>query len=181
MIDGAHVLTPGVLRFGVLGLRAHEPAVVAVQQWYVGPGQQPDVVGNGYDLEYEDRLFEGIDWPTDGYRLFEIGHFIGERDWFDYIWESNCVFVPRRLLEQVGGFDESFSVPGGGFANFDLFERVAAITGRHARDDSGRRVVPPGSRRHDDERAGRRRTKRGAGRLRRSLRRTARPRVPWAE
>ena len=97
-----------------------------MQQWYVGPGQQPDVVEKGYDVEYEDRLFESIEWPTDGYRLFEIGHFIGERDWFDYFSESNCLFVPRQLLEQVGGFDESFSNPGGGFANLDFFERVAA-------------------------------------------------------
>ena len=181
MIDGAHVLTPGVLRFGVLGLRAHEPAVVAVQQWYVGPGQQPDVVASGYDLEYEDRLFDGIEWPTDGYRLFEVGHFIGERDWFDYIWESNCVFVPRRLLEQVGGFDESFSVPGGGFANFDLFERVATspdvtlVTvlgeGSFHQAHGGTTTNEPDA----DERNA------ALGRLRRSLRRAARPRVPRSE
>ena len=70
-----------------------------------------------------------IDWPVDGYRLFEIGHFIGERDWFDGIVESNCLFVPRKLLEQVGGFDESFSMPGGGYANLDLFERLAQSPG----------------------------------------------------
>ena len=75
---------------------------------------------DGYDQAYEDRLFEQIDWPTDGYRLFEIGHFIGDRDWFDGVWESNCMFVPRKLLEQVGGFDESFSMPGGGYANLEL-------------------------------------------------------------
>ena len=63
----------------------------------------------------------------DGYRLFEIGHFIGDRDWFDGIIESNCLFVPRKLLEQVGGFDESFSMPGGGYANLDLFERLGDV------------------------------------------------------
>ena len=45
---------------------------------------------------------------VDGYRLFDIGHFIGDRDWFDGLWESNCIFVPRKLLEQYGAFDESF-------------------------------------------------------------------------
>ena len=49
MIDGAHVLTPGVLRYGMLGLRTYEPAIVATQQWYVGPGQQPDAMHAGYD------------------------------------------------------------------------------------------------------------------------------------
>ena len=38
MIDGAHVLTPGVLRFGMAGLATYAPAIVATQQWYVGPG-----------------------------------------------------------------------------------------------------------------------------------------------
>ena len=129
MIDGAHVLTPGVLRYGMLGLTAYEPAVVTAKQWYLGPGQQPQAVGGGYDRNVEDRLFEEIDWPKDGYRLFEIGHFIGDRDWFDGEWESNCIFAPRGLVEQVGGMDESFATPGGGFANLDFFERTTGIPG----------------------------------------------------
>ena len=87
MIDGAHVLTPGVLRFGLAGLRTYAPAIVATQQWYVGPGQQGDAIDDGYDTAYEDRLFDTIDWPHDGYRLFDIGHFIGDRDWLDGVWE----------------------------------------------------------------------------------------------
>ena len=129
MIDGAHVLTPRVLHFGMAGLSLYEPAIVTTQQWYVGPGQQPDVMADGYDQGFEDGLFEKIDWPANGYRLFEIGHFIGSRDWFDGIWESNCVFVPRALLEQSGGFDESFSVAGGGYANLELYERLGSTPG----------------------------------------------------
>jgi cephalosporin hydroxylase/SAM-dependent methyltransferase len=129
MIDGAHMLTPGVLRLGMLGLSTYGPAVVTARQWFLGPGQQPEMVAEGYDRELEDGLLEEIGWPADGYRLFEIGHFIGPRDWFDGEWESNCVFVPRDLLEQVGGMDESFSMPGGGFVNLDFFERVAGSPG----------------------------------------------------
>jgi cephalosporin hydroxylase len=126
MIDGAHVVTPGVLRFGMTGLATYAPALVATQQWYVGPGQQGDAALVGYDQEYEDRLFREIEWPTDGYRLFDIGHFIGDRDWFDGIWESNCMFVPRSILEQVGCFDEAFSVAGGGYANLEFYERLGS-------------------------------------------------------
>ncbi len=129
MIDGAHVLTPGVFRHAMAATRTYAPAVVAVQQWYVGPGQQGDAQQAGYDQAVEDRLFNGIRWPTDGYRLFEIGHFIGDRDWFDGIIESNCLFAPRSLLEQVGGFDDSFDMPGGGYANLELFERLHAHPG----------------------------------------------------
>jgi len=124
MIDGAHVLTPGTLHFGMLGLQTYMPAVVATQQWYVGPGEQHETVLKGYDEGYEDKLFEQIEWPVDGYRLFEIGHFIGGRDWFDGQWESNCIFVPASLLDQVGAMDHDFNLPGGGFANLDFFERM---------------------------------------------------------
>ena len=129
MIDGAHVLTPGVLRFGMLGLSTYAPAIVTAKQWYVGPGQQPQAVAAGYSSELEDRLFAEVEWPTDGYRLFEIGHFIGNRDWFDGEWESNCIFVPRALIEQVGAMDERFSAPGGGFVNLDFFERMVGTPG----------------------------------------------------
>jgi cephalosporin hydroxylase len=129
MVDGAHVLTPRVLHYGLAGLEAYEPAVVATQAWYVGPGQQGDAMRAGYDQGVEDALFEQIAWPHDGYRLFEIGHFAGDRDWFDGLWESNCLFAPRRLLEQVGGFDEGFAVAGGGFTNLDLYERLASTPG----------------------------------------------------
>ena len=129
MIDGAHMLTPGVLRLGMLGLSTYAPAVVTARQWYLGPGQQPQVVAEGYDREQEDRLLDEIGWPADGYQLFEIGHFIGPRDWFDGEWESNCIFVQRKLIDQVGGMDEAFSMPGGGFVNLDFFERVASAPG----------------------------------------------------
>jgi cephalosporin hydroxylase len=126
MIDGAHVLTPGVLRFGLAGLSTYAPAIVATQQWYVGPGQQGDAMSAGYDQAYEDRLFKRIGWPSDGYRLFEISHFVGGRDWLDGVWESNCMFVSRRQLEQVGGFDERFAMAGGGYANLELYERLGS-------------------------------------------------------
>src|SRR3954454_2121640 len=126
MIDGAHVLTPGVLMNGMLGLASYEPALVTTQQWYVGPGEQNETVAKGYNRDYEDRLFEEIAWPTDGYGLFDIGHFIGDRDWFEDQWESNCVFVRRTLIDQLGGMDERFDEPGGGFVNLDFFERMAS-------------------------------------------------------
>ena len=124
MIDGAHVLTPGVLHFGMLGLSTYAPAVVSTQQWYVGPGEQNEVVSKGYDEDFEDRLFERDRvarrrLPALRHRALHRG-----RDWFDGQWESNCVFVPRSLLDQVGAMDHSFNAPGGGFANLDFFERM---------------------------------------------------------
>jgi hypothetical protein len=126
MIDGAHLLTPGVLHYGMRGLREAPSAITAMRHWYLGPGQQVDTVGVGYDEQYEDELLEAVHWPANGYGLFDVGQFIGERDWLDELFESNCLFVGRDLLARYGGFDESFAVPGGGFANLDIFERLAS-------------------------------------------------------
>ena len=129
MIDGAHVLSPRVLHYGMVGLGTYRPAVVAPQAWYVGPGQQGDAMAFGYDQAVEDKLFEKVKWPEDGYRLFEIGHFQGDRDWFDGLWESNCLFVDRDVLIQAGGFDEGFSLPGGGYTNLEFYERMTSTPG----------------------------------------------------
>jgi len=36
------------------------------------------------------------------------------------------MFVTRAQLEQVGCFDETFSMPGGGYANLELYERLGS-------------------------------------------------------
>ncbi len=123
MIDGAHVLTPGVLSAALTGIATYPPAVITTQQWFVGPGQQSEAMQGGYNQRFEDRLFKEVNWPEDGYRLFNIGHFIGDRDWLDPMIESNCIFLPRSLLEQCGSMDEAFSMAGGGYANLDFYER----------------------------------------------------------
>lgn len=129
MIDGAHVVTPGVVALSQQALASYRDAVVVVQQWYVGPGQQGSATMAGYDQEAEDELFRRIQWPADGYRLFEVSHPISDRDWFDKVGESNCLIVPRALLRQAGGVDDSFNLPGGEYSNLEFFERMTSAPG----------------------------------------------------
>lgn len=126
MIDGAHLLTPGVLREASLVWREDAAAVVAVRHWFIG-GDQRWLAISGYQREQEDRLFERIRWPSNGYDLFRIGAPIGENPepWFDGLSESNCLILPTALFDQIGGFDERFSEPGGGFANLDFWRRAS--------------------------------------------------------
>ena len=131
MIDGAHVLTPGVLHLGVTALADYPLAVAGTHHWYVGPGQQHELVAKGYDEAFEDALFDAIGWPADGYDLFRIGQRIGERGWFDGLLESNCLFVTRAGLEASGGLDLRFDEPGGGYANLDLWQRLGSVPGVH--------------------------------------------------
>lgn len=128
MIDGAHVLTPGVVAEAVRHLRAEPPAVVALRQWFIG-GDQRWLSQVGYTREQEDILFDRINWPQDGYELFRIGAPMDESPgtWIaSGLSESNCLFVPMTVWRAIGGFDEAFVTPGGGLANLDLFTRAAA-------------------------------------------------------
>ena len=125
MIDGAHVLTPGVFREVWDAVDETPDAVIGLRQWFVG-GDQRWLSISGYSREQEDVLFEKIVWPRDGYRLFKIGTPIWEspNHWLDGMIESNCLFVPRTIYERIGGMDEAFDEAGGGYANLDLFKRA---------------------------------------------------------
>jgi len=72
MIDGARVVTPGLVHFARHAAQLYDKAVVATLGWYLGPDLQWRSMESGYDRAREDALLESIDWPNDGYRLFEI-------------------------------------------------------------------------------------------------------------
>lgn len=126
MIDGAHVLTPGIFREARQAWCEHPDAVIAVRHWFIG-GDQRWLTVAGYSREMEDRLFERIQWPNNGYELFRISAPIGEspEPWLDPMSESNCLMLPTVLYDRIGGMDEAFEVAGGGFANLDLWRRTS--------------------------------------------------------
>ncbi len=47
--------------------------------------------------------------------------------WFQPIAESNCLFLPRELYDELGGFDERFTQPGGGLLNLDFYRRCCEL------------------------------------------------------
>ncbi len=129
MIDGAHVLTPGVVREAMAVLHDDPEAVVALRQWFIG-GDQRWLALAGYTREMEDPMFRAIRWPEDGYGLFRIGAPMDEspQHWFRSLAESNCLFLPTAVYRKIGGYDEGFDEAGAGMANLDLFNRVTAAT-----------------------------------------------------
>ncbi len=131
VIDGAHILTPRVLAYSRKLASAVACPVVTVRRFFLGPGQQPQTTQCGYTQEVEDELLERIGWPKEPYRLFEIATFMGKRrpGWFGRFWETNCLIVPRAVLDVIGGCDERFDRPGGGFLNLDLYERCTEYPG----------------------------------------------------
>lgn len=80
----------------------------------------------------ENRLLDAIGWPSDGYRLFDIGSLHKREDeWLSLESESNFTLVRRSTFLSLRGFDEGFRSPGG-----DL----SAIS---RRDQAADRMPPP--------------------------------------
>jgi hypothetical protein len=126
MIDGARIVTPGVVYFSAHGVRLYNRAVVTSLGWYLGYDYQPWSILAGHDNSYEDALLESSNWQEDGYRLFEIGTMDGpsEDGWFAPLDESGALFMSRQSWELLGGMDEHFKQPGGGLVNLDTFCRA---------------------------------------------------------
>nr|WP_312162063.1 glycosyltransferase [Brevundimonas diminuta] len=131
VIDGARMATPGVIKAALEAARVDEDAFVATLGFHLGPKVQQVSVTEGYSREVEDSLLAGIGWPADGYRLFEICA-LGEsyREGAFVAPPETTFFLMRRArFEAMGGFDEGFQTLGGGFANYDFFERAVAEQG----------------------------------------------------
>jgi hypothetical protein len=128
MIDGARLVTPGVLSWGLRLLEIAPRAIVEVRGWHLGPKWQPESVVEGYDSEQERKLLESVRWLENGYRLWEIAAATPQTQsgYSAKTAESNCIFLSRDLFCEIGGFDERSRAPGGGLVNLDFFARAVA-------------------------------------------------------
>jgi hypothetical protein len=126
LVDGARLVTPGVVELALLAEQARDLPVLSVPGYHLGAELQQTAAESGYDARAEATLMAGIGWPEDGYRLFEVACFSGScaGGFFGPIAESNCLCLPRRLYDELGGFDPRFVLPGGGYSNLDLYRRV---------------------------------------------------------
>lgn len=131
MIDGARMASPGLLNACRLAGRMDPRAVVTTLSFHLGPGLQWLSMQHGYDAAWEDRLLEGIDWRSDGYRLFDIAPTCenAHKGWFGPLNESNALFLHRDLWDELGGYDPGFESPGGGAVNPDTLWRALALPG----------------------------------------------------
>jgi glycosyltransferase involved in cell wall biosynthesis len=133
MIDGAHILTPGVFRMALASYAAYDNPVVATRYFWLGPDTQNDSITQGYSKEVEDQLLLDIHWPEDGYKLYEVGTPLRAGaeniNWLNRMFESNCLFMKRALFREQGGADERFASAGGGLINSDIFKRAADVSG----------------------------------------------------
>ena len=71
-IDGARLASPGLLAACAAASRLHPRPVIAPLNYQLGPKLQYLSGDEGYDQATEDALLASIDWPRDGYRLFDV-------------------------------------------------------------------------------------------------------------
>ncbi|WP_252272073.1 glycosyltransferase [Pseudomonas subflava] len=126
MIDGARMVTPGVVRLALEAFRMAPHAAVSAPGYHIGHKLQQVAVNEGYDENAEAKLLAGIEWPKDGYRLYDIAVLSGscQGGFFRSNYESNFICMSMRKWQALGGMDVRYDDFGGGNANLDLYKRL---------------------------------------------------------
>ena len=132
-IDGARILSPGILHYSMLASRLYENPFIYTLGMHIGSKPQPDLAEENYSQLDEDQLMASVDWKQDGYSLFDISSIAlsSSKGYLSQLTESNCVTMHRSVYEKIGGFDERFRGPGGGLTNLDFFNRVNEMPDIH--------------------------------------------------
>ncbi len=125
MIDGAHMLTPGVVKNARSVLEFMRRPVINVPQYILGAASQNlRSINNAYEQETED--LKDLGWPLNGYALLDYAVIAGEnpnKQYLDAI-ETNCLITTKEVLAECGGYDEGFDEAGAGLANIEIFNRL---------------------------------------------------------
>ncbi|MBX3314997.1 MAG: glycosyltransferase [Actinobacteria bacterium] len=126
IVDGARMSSPGLLAGAVEAATLHHRPVVTATAYHLGSVPHMRAIEVGHDQAAEDALLGSIDWELDGYELFSISTFAGSswRGILGPMGESSSLFLPAALWRELGGLDERFDLPGGGFVNHDLYRRA---------------------------------------------------------
>lgn len=129
IIDGARMVSPGLVNYMLAATHLADNVVIAVPGYHLGEKLQQEAMLEGYDQETERQLLASINWPEDGYRLFEIACLSGTSagGFFKPIGESNCICVSTQTYAAVSGYDEQFTETGGGLVNLDFYKRVVEL------------------------------------------------------
>lgn len=125
-VDGARILSPGILHYSLLASKLYESPFIYTLGMHIGRKAQNYLVEENYNQLEEDTLMDSVNWKQNGYLLFEIASVAPSsgNGYFSKLIESNCITMPRVAYQKLGGFDERFKSAGGGLTNLDFFNRL---------------------------------------------------------
>lgn len=128
IIDGAHILSPGIYSLATRAFSHFESPFLATAAFHLGPKQQNVSVSEGYNQTAEDALLARCDWKQNGYRLYTIAGSFADpgMGWFGVAFETGCFGIRKKDYLELGGFDERFVSRGGGLVALDFFQRAIA-------------------------------------------------------
>lgn len=126
IIDGARILSPGILRKTLNAFRRFSNPFVYTLGMHLGPKAQSVSILDGYNQSIEDEILENAHWRDNGYRLFSISSVAlsSKKGFYSELTESNCFAIYKKTYKKIGEFDERFIMPGGGLINLDFFNRA---------------------------------------------------------
>tara|TARA_Y200000002_G_scaffold382017_1_gene397693 strand:- start:3374 stop:4465 length:1092 start_codon:yes stop_codon:yes gene_type:complete len=124
-IDGARIWSNRILIEFSQILNKNEDSIIVVPSYHLGWDKQSVSSETGYNQRVEDRAIRNINWPIKPRNLFKISSPAGSnRGLFNIPAESNCICISKKLFFEIGGYNENFTLPGGGFCNLEFFQRI---------------------------------------------------------
>lgn len=131
MIDGARMVSPGIISTALKAYAISSKAVVAVPGYHIGQEEQHLVAGTQDQLAYEQGLLHSVDWRANGYELFGISTFSGanRQGFLNPIMECNCIFASAASYEAIGRANTDFQLPGGGSINLHMYRSLGMLPG----------------------------------------------------
>lgn len=131
MIDGARMVSPGIIQTALQAFAASEKAVVAVPGYHLGQDEQHLVEDQKNQFQFETELLASIDWVANGYDLFSIATFSGanRQGFLNPIMECNCVFASADSFAAIGHANTEFQLPGGGSINLHMYRSLGMLPG----------------------------------------------------
>ncbi|MDJ0613692.1 MAG: glycosyltransferase family A protein [Rhizobiaceae bacterium] len=130
IVDGARMVTPGLVRLCISALEAQPISIVCALAWHLGPDIQRLAIEKGYNRDEEDRLLASIDWQRNGYGLFDISTIApASADGFlgNLPPEASFLAMRKDLFDRIGGLNEAFVTPGGGLVCHDTLKKAVEI------------------------------------------------------
>lgn len=128
IIDGARMLSPGVIHYVKTAIQISGGAIVAVPGYHIGETEH-HLTEPEYSVEFEQNLLQETRWQEDGYRLFKISTFSGAniRGYLQPMMECNCVFASKENFDRIGRADTRFTLRGGGSINLHIYRSLVGL------------------------------------------------------